>query len=76
LMHSPGNGRTSPPSSAPAALDPRPSPEDFVLDWCWLILAALGMLALVTLLVTLFHDLASARPRSVWAFYSVGDHIQ
>jgi hypothetical protein len=34
------------------------------------------MLALVTLLVTLFHDLASARPRSVWAFYSVGDHIQ
>jgi hypothetical protein len=28
-MHSPGNGRTSPPSSAPAALDPRPSPEDF-----------------------------------------------
>jgi hypothetical protein len=48
-----------------------------VLGWCWLILAALGMLALVTLLVTLFHNLASARPRSVRAFYSVGDqHIQ
>jgi Plasmid pRiA4b ORF-3-like protein len=28
-MHSPGNGRASP--SAPAALDPRPSPEGFVL---------------------------------------------
>jgi hypothetical protein len=25
-----------------------------VLDWCWLILAALGMLALVTLLVIFF----------------------
>jgi multimeric flavodoxin WrbA len=29
-MHSPGNGRASP--SAPAALDPRPSPEGFLAE--------------------------------------------